>query len=444
MKGLFFIMENSSRISTAPKAKITKTIWFALIALGLAGQLAWAVENQFFNVFMYNEITPDPRAVSWMVAVTAFVSTVTAILMGALSDRTRTRWGRRRPFLVIGYLVWGVMTAIFPTSANFQPVSAGIFMAILIDSMMTFFGATANDAAFNAYVTDITSKENRGKVTGVLEITKWLAILIVYGGAGILIDLMGYTLFFYAIGGLVLLVGLITAPLLKEPEPEAIPQGGYWRQIFKTFKPENLKANRTIFMLLIAISLFALGLNIFFPFLVIYLQHYIKMETLQYSALVGGAILIGGIGLAYPIGILVDKIGRFPVAVAAVILEAIGLLLWSFSRDFVWLMLTGILWLAPNAAWTITTMAWTKDLFPDDSRGLFAGFYVLFTVAFAMIPGPIIGGWLGSRFGIPTMLDGQAGFIPTPLIFQVAAGITLLTLIPLLLTQRKAKQQKAG
>ena len=67
-------MEQPNPIAVA-KPKLDKTVWAALILLGLAGQLAWAVENQFFNTFLYNEITPDPRPISWMVAITALVST---------------------------------------------------------------------------------------------------------------------------------------------------------------------------------------------------------------------------------------------------------------------------------------------------------------------------------------------------------------------------------
>ena len=51
---------------------------------GLRRQLAWAVENQFFNTFLYNEITPDPRPISWMIAVTTLVATLTVIFMGLL------------------------------------------------------------------------------------------------------------------------------------------------------------------------------------------------------------------------------------------------------------------------------------------------------------------------------------------------------------------------
>jgi MFS family permease len=422
--------------------KLSKSLWAALLVLGFAGQLAWAVENQFFNTFLYNEITPDPRPISWMVAITALVSTLTAIFMGALSDRTRTRWGRRKPYLVVGYIAWGVFTALFPTSANLDTISAGVFMAILLDSLMTFFGATANDAAFNAYVADVTSVENRGKVTGALEIMKWLSILIVYGGAGIVIDLLGYQAFFYIVGGLVLLVGLISAPMLREVQPEEPPKGTYWGQIVKSFKLDNIRKNRDFFIVMVAVSLFGLGQNIFFPYLLVYLEHYIQLDALQYSILVGVAILVGGILAAFPIGVLVDRWGRYPVAVLAVILEAVGLVAFSLSGNFILLLLTGILWLAPNAAWTIAALTWSKDLFPDENRGLFAGYYVLFMVAFTMIPGPLIGGWLGSRFGLPVVLDGQAGFVPTPLIFQVSAFITLLALIPLLLIRRKPVQQQ--
>ncbi len=424
-------------IPATPEKRLTRPLWAALLLLGFAGQLAWAVENQFFNTFLYNEITPDPRPISWMVAITALVATVTAILMGALSDRLRTRWGRRKPFLVIGYVAWGIITALFSTSADFSTVSAGVFMAILLDSLMTFFGSTANDAAFNAYVADVTTVENRGKVTGALEIMKWVAILIVYGGAGIVIDLVGYPIFFYIIGGMVLLVGLISAPLIKEEMPTEKPQGSYWQQIVGTFKAANIRKNRDFFLVMAAVALFGLGQNVFFPYLLVYLEHYVHLEALQYSILVGGAILIGGIGAAYPLGILVDKWGRYPVAMLAVILEAVGLVAFSLTNNFVLLMVTGILWLAPMAAWTIAALTWSKDLFPAESRGLYAGYYVLFMVAFAMIPGPLIGGWLGSRYGLPIVLDGQAGYVPTALIFQVAAGITLLALIPLLLTRRK-------
>ncbi|HNT25166.1 MAG TPA: MFS transporter, partial [Anaerolineales bacterium] len=109
----------TEHVAPEKRPLLTRKVWGMLMLLGLAGQLAWAVENQFFNTFLYDNITPDPRAVSWMVAITAVVSTLTTIFIGTLSDRTRSRWGKRRPYIFVGYIMWGIITILFPYAAKF-------------------------------------------------------------------------------------------------------------------------------------------------------------------------------------------------------------------------------------------------------------------------------------------------------------------------------------
>ncbi len=419
-------------------SKLPKKTWTALILLGFAGQLAWGVENQYFNTFMYDNIAPDPRPIAWMVAVSALMSTLTAIFMGALSDRTRARWGKRKLYILGGYLAWGVTTAAFPSAAYFRPVGLAIGLAILFDCVMTFFGATANDAALTAYVADVTSEHNRGRVVGGMQILTWVAILIVYGASGLIIDAWGYFTFFYLIGGLVFVLGLIGGLLIREQPDPTPPPSSYLRQLADTFRLDNLRANRALFLLLFTLTLYSLAEQIFFPYLIIYLNHYLKLPTLQASLVIFVCILVGGIALAYPFGLLADRIGRKRLAGAAILLKMIGLILFSLVQDLALLIVTGTLWLAAMSAWMISTSAWTKDLYPEDKRGQFAGYYILFNVAFTMIPGPLIGGWLASTFGIPTVIAGQAGFIPTPLIFQVAGLATLVALIPMGFVKEKA------
>jgi MFS family permease len=422
-----------------PNTALSKRIWIAIILLAFSGQLAWGVENQFFNTFMYNNITPDPRPVSWMVAASAVAATLTTILMGTLSDRTRTRWGRRKPFILFGYLAWGVMTALFPSAAFFRPVGLAIGMAILFDAVMTFFGSTANDAALNAYITDVTNTQNRGRVMGVVQILTWVAILIVYGGAGPIIDSLGYYPFFYVIGGLVFILGLLGSIFLREEPQAENPKGGYWRQIAESFQWKNLVANREFFLVLMGISLWAIAQNIFFPYLIIYLQHYLQLDTTSASITIAVCILVGGIALAWPLGMLVDRWGRKPVAMVAIVAEMVGLILFSMMKSLAPLIVTGILWLAPLTAWTIATSTWSKDLFPEDKRGQFTGFYLFFWVMLPMILGPLTGGWLGTTFGIKTVIDGQAASVPTPLLFQVAGVATLLAAIPLWLVKERKR-----
>ena len=153
---------------------IQKKTKLSIIFIALAGQIAWMVENQYFNVFMYNKIAPVPIYISIMVAASAIVATFTSILMGSYSDVK----GRRKPLLLFGFIFWTITTAIYPFSALVPIVGVAIATAIIFDCIMTFFGSTAYDATFNAYITDITTLENRGKVLSLVEIMTLISILI--------------------------------------------------------------------------------------------------------------------------------------------------------------------------------------------------------------------------------------------------------------------------
>ncbi len=61
----------------------------------------------------------------------------------------------------------------------------------------------------------------------------------------------------------------------------------------------------------------------------------------------------------------------------------------------------------------IATGAWSKDLYPEDKRGQFAGYLILFSVAFTMTIGPALGSWLTTSFGMQAIVNGQQGFIPS-------------------------------
>ena len=83
-------------------------IWAALLTFGLTGQIAWVVENMYFNVFLYNTIVRDTGLIADMVAASAVVAAVSTLGAGAISDRM----GRRKPIIVTGYLLWGLSVKI--------------------------------------------------------------------------------------------------------------------------------------------------------------------------------------------------------------------------------------------------------------------------------------------------------------------------------------------
>ena len=165
------------------EARFGKRSWLILFLFGLAGQIAWSVENMYFNLFVFETIAPDLGAVTRMVQLSGVAATVTTLLAGTLSDKT----GNRRAFISYGYLLWGIAVALFGflspenigrvlgiNAADAVPIA--LTAVVVGDCVMTFFGSTANDAAFNAWVTDNTRAAFRGKVEGVLAVLPLIAL----------------------------------------------------------------------------------------------------------------------------------------------------------------------------------------------------------------------------------------------------------------------------
>ena len=78
--------------------------WLALVIFSLVGQVAWVVENMYFNVFLYKMFRASASDISLMVGASAVSATVTTLLIGALSDKV----GKRKLFICGGYIIWGV------------------------------------------------------------------------------------------------------------------------------------------------------------------------------------------------------------------------------------------------------------------------------------------------------------------------------------------------
>ena len=220
------------------KNRVTWRQWLVFIIVGLAGQFAWSIENMYLNSYLYALSMAAPSGQGFdgssMVAITTALSAVTAtlttIFMGSLTDKLR----KRKIFICIGYVLWGLSTAAFglldvanadaivPIAMSF--VTAAI-LVIVIDCVMTFFGSTANDAAFNAYVTKNVQDKDRGKVEGVLSILPLVAMLIIFVALNGLTANGQWDLFFYIVGGLVLAVGILSFFLIPKEKKEEKQDG---------------------------------------------------------------------------------------------------------------------------------------------------------------------------------------------------------------------------
>ena len=152
--------------------KLSKKTWTTIILFGLIGQIAWSIENNEFNLFLFNYIGGSTSDIARMVAYSAIAATLTTLVMGTLSDKI----GHRKLFLCVGYILWGISTLAFAfisrdNVARFvseeKVLSTTASLVVLMDCVMTFFGSTANDASFNSWVTENTEESNRTKVEGI-------------------------------------------------------------------------------------------------------------------------------------------------------------------------------------------------------------------------------------------------------------------------------------
>jgi MFS family permease len=374
---------------------------------------------------MYNVIAPVPLYISILVAVTTIVGTIAAIIMGSYSDVK----GKRKSIIILGFIFWGITTAIFPLAALFRPIILAVLIAILFDSIMTFFGSTALNAGFNAYVTDVTNEENRGKVMGLVQVVFLMALIITYGISGFFIQAYGYFVYFYIVGIVVGIIGIIGSFLIEDSEDLKPLNISVYVHIKNTFKGGTLKDHKDYVRLLISVAVFETGFYVFFPFLLIYLEHYVGLSLTLASILIFIAMLVSML-LGYPFGILTDKIGRKKMAIASALLMGLFLIVFALVLDIFLLLLFGTCWLMFYIAWTIATLTWIKDLYPEEGRGQFSGYWNLFNATIPMVVGAFLGGWLALQYGIPIVREGIAGTVPTPIIFIVGAVIVLISIIP--------------
>jgi MFS family permease len=422
--------------------------WLALFVMSFAGELAWGVQTQIFNLFLFNEISPRPITVSLMVATGAVVATVTAIFMGAFSDQK----GRRKPFILAGYILWGITVILFPSTQLIAIVWLAVTAVILLNALMSFFRATAYEASYHAYLTDITNLENRGTAQGMASLGLYIAMVVTFGGLG-LIEETGYQVFFLIVGGLVIIMGTIGGLVVEDSGVPVDHEVGVFKRVRKTFHRDFLRQQKNFFYILLAMGLFMMSFNVFFQFVLIYLQHFLQIPVSYVEILVLVAITIGGIVFSIPAGILSDKIGRKKVAVASILIESIFLILFALAPQFagalplfgssalinvtVWSGFFAIFWLGGQTSWLVASYAWSKDWYPEEKRAEFSGYTTIFQIGVGGGLGAMLGGIVASIFGNPGIVDGKPGIIPTPAIFIFAGILVLFTLIPVWFAEEK-------
>ena len=418
--------------------KISARMWLTLVLIGLVGQFAWTIENMYFNVFLYNTISTDPRYISAMVGWSAAAATLTTLLMGALSDRV----GKRKAFICGGYILWGLSTAAFglisvENAARLFPAkaaAAAAVMVVILDCVMTFFGSTANDAAFNAYITDAIDADNRGKTESVLAILPLISMLVIFGAFDGMTQRGEWRRFFAIFGGLVTLTGIVGCFLIKEPK--LLPRkDDYLKNLVYGLRPDVVRANPELYLSFAAFCAFSVAVQGFFPYLIIYIQNYLKIDN---YAIVLGVVLLTASAVSVLSGRVIDKVGKLRFVLPAALVMLAGLIGMYFARGMAAVIVAGCVMMSGYMLVTAVLSGEIRDFTPDGMAGMFQGIRMIFGVLLPMILGPAIGAAV-IRGSDSTYVElGVTKTVPTPQIFLAAAIVLLLIVPPVICLRRRA------
>ena len=454
-------MENSSLNSNN---KISVREWFVLIIIGLVGQFAWSIENMYLNTYItYLNFTSQDGGFDYslMIAITtalsAVVATLTTLFMGTLTDKVN----KRKIFISAGYILWGISTASFgllnvnsDSSLFAIAISAqsAAIMVIVIDCIMTFLGSTSNDAAFNSYVTRNVSDKNRAKVEGVLSILPLIAMLIIFVGLnGLTTKESGYRwdLFFYIVGGLVTIVGLISTILIPKEKDTNIQKFEYKNLILEGFKPKTIKENKSLYMILLIYFIYGVAIQVYFPYLMVYIEKSCNIANTgssfltPFAIVMAVALLVGSV-LSVVIGIIADKVGKAKMIIPVIVILIIGLFMMFFipyigndTLRIVYAAISGLIMILGYVSVPTVLNSLVRSNIPKGKEGTFMGIRMIFVVALPMCIGPFIGDALNKAYGenyvgdygVESPLPSNYGYLVSLFILVIAIILIIFVLI---------------
>jgi len=306
-----------------------------------------------------------PQVPTWAVGLLSqersLAGAVVQPIVGALSDRTRTRIGRRRPFFIAGV---SLTAASLLYLAGFPP----LVPMLIVLSVNAFFLNVAVDP-YVALMADLVPLEQRGRVGALLAVMNMLG-QICATLAGLLLWNRSPELVFVIVAALLVVSFGITTLFVHEPEsppaptePLRIDVGGYLRDIL---------GRRELTKYVVAASLFWLGTGGVLPYLTRFGVHVLSLTEGDSFQLFLPALL-GTIVGAVPAGYLADRRGKKPVLAVGILAFSLVAFVGSQVQTVQQaLIVMGMVGLA-NGVWTALAVPLLVDLIPRERAAEMTG-----------------------------------------------------------------------
>jgi MFS family permease len=371
------------------------------------------------------------KALSLLEGIGTVMAVVWQPVMGAVSDRTRSRFGRRRPFIVAGTVADVLFLAGLALSGSYWLLVVFYFLL-----------QTASNTAQGPYQglqPDVVPEEQRGTASGYYGLSNLVGILSGTVVAGVVLDLAGPPAAFASIALLLVTTMLVTAILVPDrvqPTRDAFQSPR--EAVVATFTTPLqhrpflwLMGSRLLILMgIVGIQSFAL-----FFFTDAFFHGDSHMATAATTAVVG--LVVGlAILVTWPAARLSDRLGRRPLIAIGGLVAALGTLVLLFA-GYRWMpesllapvaralglpdqvaqtLAAGVLVGVGLGAFLSVDWAFITDVIPRDQAGLFFGFSNIATAGAGVIARFIAGFLLDAFNAGPRLLNLPGGY---PVIFAV-------------------------
>ena len=389
-------------------------------------------------------------AQTWSGAIMALDNLIALFLLpifGAISDKTKTRFGRRTPYIVVGTVISSVAFFALSFIDNWQRANLGDLAYDTPDRLAKAWEATAASpvtlvffivmllvvllamAIFRspavALMPDVTVKPLRSKANAIINLMGTaggiivLALGIVFGTGKPENALMSYTVFFGVVGGLMLcaLVAFLFTvnepKLVREMEEESVRLG-----LDKDEEPVadanvGAKLDRphliSLLLILASVALWYMGYNAVTTKYSVYAGNVLGLDYNTTLIIAQGAAIVAYI----PAGIVATKLGRRKTILGGVILLFAAFFFASFLRAGSPALLVNLLFILAGIAWAtinVNSFPMVVELSKSADVGRYTGFYYTASMS-AQIVTPILSGVFLDHIGMTTLFPYAAIFV---------------------------------
>lgn len=305
-------------------------------------------------------------------------------IIGSRSDRTRTRFGRRKPWLMLGAPIAALFFILVPfVRANF------ILIALAI--LGTNIGMALFRSPTIAFLGDLFAADERSKANGVINLMGGLggAIALFAGGA---LYKLGVALPFIAGAAVLLLAIAIVLWRVREPDLDVTSAVEPAPGVLANARQVLVSPDKSGLFLLAAIFAWFVGWNAMEAFFTLYARNVLNIAVgtgAQMLTAFAAALIL----FAIPSGLIATRLGRKPTIIIGLAGMLIGLAAGFIVRNPVILLavlaVMGAFWALVN----INSLPMVYDLSKGGSIGAYTGLYY-FSSSLAAITGPILAGGL--------------------------------------------------